>query len=81
MQVAADAHHDHRGCEHVFHVLGETRDIPAPRAHGRACEGVGAAGVGQCRRHLGDAEAETGEKVVTSKNAKQLKNKKVKELK
>ena len=50
--------HDDCGGDDVFHVLGQTGDEAAPRAHRRPGEGVGAARVRQCRRHLGDAVAQ-----------------------
>ena len=58
-EIAAGEEHHDRGREHVFHVLGEAGDEPAPRSHGRAPEGVGAAGVRQRRRHLGDRVAQS----------------------
>ena len=47
--VREEAHRadDHRGGDHVLHVLRQPGDEAAPRAHRRAREGVGAAGVRQ----------------------------------
>ncbi len=58
-EVAADADHDHRGRQDVLHVLGEPRDVRAPRTHGGSREGVGAPGVRQRGGHLRDGEAES----------------------
>ena len=55
--IAANAHHDHRRREYVFHVFGQPRDESAPGSHRGAPEGIGAAGVRQGRRHFGDGIA------------------------
>ena len=60
-EVGADADDDDGRRQDVLHGLGETGDEGAPRTHGRACERVGAARVGQCRRHLRDAVTEAAE--------------------
>ena len=52
--VGADEVDDHRRGQHIFDVFGNAGDEPAPRAEGRAREGIGAAGMRQCRAHLGD---------------------------
>ncbi|MCY1380842.1 hypothetical protein D9M69_686990 [compost metagenome] len=45
--VAADEEHDHRRGEHVLHVLRQAGEEAAPRTHGAAGEGIGAAGMWQ----------------------------------
>ncbi len=57
-QISADPDDDHRRSQDVFHVLRQPCHVGAPWAHGRAREGIGAAGVGQRRRHFCDAETE-----------------------
>ena len=57
-QIAADAHHDHRGRENVLHVFGESRDVAGGRPHRSARERVRAARVRQGGRHLGNGEAQ-----------------------
>ena len=57
-EIAADADHDDGRREDVLHVFGQAGDVTAPRAHGRACEGIRAAGVGQSGRHFRDGKTQ-----------------------
>ncbi len=54
--IGADEEDDHRRRENIFDVLAKAGDEAAPRSHRRAGEGIGRAGVGKRRRHLGDAK-------------------------
>ncbi len=57
-EIGADEEDDHGGRQHIFDILGDAGDEPAPWTECRAGKGVSAAGMRQRRAHLGDGEGE-----------------------